>query len=495
MAKSEQAAPVIARCAGARARCLVCCLVAAVIGTCLAEPAPVLAGPPAGSLVQLEGSAGCINNDPASRRCAFAASLEFDAAIVVSPDGRNVYVGSSQGGHRGSVTAFSRDPATGALAQLGGMDGCVSQIPGLGCQLVARLASPSAMAMSPDGRFLYVATSNELLLPARLAVFERNVATGSLRWLACSGERNVGCSPWGSSGPGAMAITPNGAQMLVLALPQRLTVFDRNRRTGLIRRHRGRGACVTARFRRGCVRAHGPFPWELAVTPDGRNVIGLAGDQDCSGPECFDGGDGSLTVFARSAAGDLRQLAGRAGCLSWQRHPGCARARALESANGLAVSPDGRSVYVASFSFASDHDGIAILRRNRASGVLRQLGGKAGCIAKRAVEGCARGRALDNPLNVAVSPDGRNVYSVQNFSNGLAVFRRGRRGALRQLKGPYGCITQRGQQGCARGEGLWGAEQLAISADGKHVYTASDNSLGSLTAFRRVALEAAGLRE
>jgi DNA-binding beta-propeller fold protein YncE len=466
---------------------MLCCFIVAVAAVCVLGAVPARAGPPAGSLVQLEGKAGCISSSETDA-CEFVSGFEFVIAVVVTPDGRNVYVGSSHLGplDNGSLTAFSRELDGGALARLAGSDGCVSQLPRPECRSAAGIGEPSAMAVSPDGRFLYVATSDVLFAPASLAVFKRNVATGSLRWLACFGEA-AGCSPWRAGSPDAIAITPSGAQLFVLSASQRLTVFDRNRRTGLIRQHRGQGGCVTPRPRPGCLRAHGPFPWELTVTPDARSVIGLAGDQDCVGSGCFEGGDGSLTVFVRTRAGGLKQLGGRAGCLSWQKHRGCAQARALESASDLAVSPDGRSVYVASFSFASDHDAIAVFRRNRASGQLRQLPGKAGCIAKRAVEGCARGRALDNPISVAVSPDGRNVYSIQNFSSGAAVFARGHRGALRQLNGPYGCITRRGQQGCARARGLRSPSALAISADGRNVYLVSDNDLGSLIAFRRVA--------
>ena len=87
-------------------------------------------------------------------------------------------------------------------------------------------------------------------------------------------------------------------------------------------------------------------------------------------------------------AGEPEQLAGRIGCIVRQsaHGSGCGIARALKGpgpfmgSRAIALSPDGRNVYVAS----SQSDAIAIFRRNPHNGVLAQPKGKGrrGCIAK-----------------------------------------------------------------------------------------------------------------
>ena len=88
------------------------------------------------------------------------------------------------------------------------------------------------------------------------------------------------------------------------------------------------------------------------------------------------------------------------------------------------------------------------------------------------------GRALTRPLDVAVSPDSRNVYSNDYFGDGIAVFRRSRRrGALAQLRGPRGCVTRKGRHGCARGRGLSGVQHLTISPNGQNLYGTTDDGV------------------
>lgn len=141
----------------------------------------------------------------------------------------------------------------------------------------------------------------------------------------------------------------------------------------------------------------------------------------------------------------------------------------------MSVSPDGRNVYVVSIAFSSDNDAIAIFRRNRRTGKLKQLPGRLGCISKRRADGCSRGRALDNPVAVTVSRDGRNVYTAGLFSNAISVFQRDRRtGALRQPSGRAGCIQSRRRTTCTPGIGLQGAQHMLISPGGGHMYVSSN---------------------
>ncbi len=68
--------------------------------------------------------------------------------LVVSPDGRNVYVGSFFGN---AVAVFARDRATGALTQPEGTAGCIAAARSSGCATGLGLEAPEGMAISADG--------------------------------------------------------------------------------------------------------------------------------------------------------------------------------------------------------------------------------------------------------------------------------------------------------------------------------------------------------
>jgi len=110
--------------------------------------------PKTGALTQLAGPLGCLSSSSGTG-CGHALGLSGVAQIALSPDGRHLYAVSSIAG---SVTAFARDLATGALTQLRGAAGCVRPGGGGGCASGIGLAGATALAIAPDGRSLYVAS-------------------------------------------------------------------------------------------------------------------------------------------------------------------------------------------------------------------------------------------------------------------------------------------------------------------------------------------------
>ncbi len=146
----------------------------------------------------------------------------------------------------------------------------------------------------------------------------------------------------------------------------------------------------------------------------------------------------------------------------------CEARSGLESVYDVELSPDGKNLYTA----AAISDSVAVFARDSAGRL--QAGG---CVAETTVEGCTDGRALDGAIAVAASPDGKNVYVTSRTSDAVAVFSRSQTtGALTQLSGTSGCVSEGGIGGCGVARGLDHALGIEVSADGKNVYTAGRGS-------------------
>jgi hypothetical protein len=150
--------------------------------------------------------------------------------------------------------------------------------------------------------------------------------------------------------------------------------------------------------------------------------------------------------------------------------------------NSIAVSPDGRSVYVPSLGNANAGT-IAVLARDAQTGALRQLAGAPGCFQRTGAHGCAqlpalRGAtgALDS-MSVTVGHDGRRVHLAGD--HGLIVFARNRgNGALTPMPGPGGCLRADGAFGCGRPRALSSADELALAPDRRSAYVIGTDDAG-----------------
>src|SRR5436853_38308 len=126
----------------------------------------------------------------------------------------------------------------------------------------------------------------------------------------------------------------------------------------------------------------------------------------------------------------------------------------LDGASGVAVSPDGRTVYAT----GEVDDALAVFHRDSATGALTfvemQRDGSAGV-----VQGLLGAKA------VAVSPDGAHVYAAGSLENAVAVF--GRDAATGKLT--FIEVQREGQNGIV---GLDRARALSVSPDGANLYVA-----------------------
>jgi xylan 1,4-beta-xylosidase len=430
---------------------------------------------PVGALRQLDGQHGCfvdpLSGTPA-QGCAVARGMAATHRAVLSPDGRDLYAPSSLDW---GVVAFRRDSRSGRLRQQQGAHACLSSRPIPGCTRARGMVWAFWAAISPDGRNVYVSGG----IGDSIAVLHRDPGSGRLRQAAgaqgCVRDRRGGASQGGPAPgedgclpvdglryPRTIAVSPDGRFLYAAAFgADAIVVYARDPRTGAL------------------------TPAGAAPALDGVTDLVLSRD----GRFLYATGyhDGAVAAFERDAAtGRLTALAGPSGCVATATRDGCALARGLRGAFNLALSPDGRNLYVVSRHSAA----LAVLDVDPSTGALSQKPGTAGCLSAKAEPGCAAVSGLRGARGVTVSPDGRNVYTGAFSDSAIMTFARAADGRVRRLSGRLGCIAAgRRPIGCARGRAVRQAWGVTISADGRFAYTAvgGDRNSGLGVFARRAA--------
>ena len=96
--------------------------------------------------------------------------------VAVSPDDKSVYLPD----RNGSIAVFDRDPATLTVTQKADVNGCLTQNPTSAtnepCVLGHDMPSPTGLAVSPDGKNVYM-SSQDL---DGVVIFDRATDTGVL---------------------------------------------------------------------------------------------------------------------------------------------------------------------------------------------------------------------------------------------------------------------------------------------------------------------------
>lgn len=461
-----------------------CALVALTV-VALAAPAGALgaATPPVarqpvsalGSVVQLRGTSGClVDRSKRGSRCRRVRALQGPApflgshALAISPDGRNVYVASSRS-H--AIAIFTRNSRSGALSQRAGAGGCIALRGAGGCARALGLLIPNSVAVSPDGQNVYATSvgSNAVLS------FRRIRSTGALIQTGCvANAAMTGCVTGRAlAGPDGITVSPDGANVYVAAFTgSAVAVFARNPSTGALTQPSDTTGCIVETPTSSCTSGLAlGNPEGVTVSPDGSNVYVAAP------------GSNAVDTFARnSSTGALTQATVGTGCIVGTALAGCTNGTQLAGADALAVSPNGANVYVTSALSNS----LTTFTRASSTGQLTQLTGTSACVINVLAVGCSLGRMLSDPEGLAVSPDSASLYVTAFASGALDVFNRNAdSGAVTQKPRAPGCLIGTPTPGCLLGRGLRGASSVAVSPNGRNVYTAAFGS-DSVGIFRRV---------
>jgi len=436
-----------------------------------------------GSPRAVPGAGGCLRDpydEPDTDQVCpgLAAGLAGAQAVAVSPDASSVYVAGE-----GAVVALARDRATGALrpALSPSTRACIASSASSPCAAKdAALGGADALAVSPDGRFVYVGASNTATVSAfvrgrrgvliPLAQRVRGRYFGCVAGVPLAGvpQPRCGAHLHALNGVAALTISPDGHYLYAVSYGLKpgtdsVVTLQRDPRSGGLRPLPGTHGCLQSLPGSGC-RALAGLEGASAITisEDGRFVY-VASELS-----------GAIRGFLRnSSTGALTPLYRRGGCISSGTRgegdaPCAVSVPQLAGARSIALSPDGRELYVAAF----DPGAVVVLGRNRKSG--RLTARPPDCLQAAPDASCPVGLPfLRGAAALAIGPDGRVVYVISEGGNSLVEL----------LRDPTdGALTPASESPTTM-DPLSGPIALALSPRGGSIYVASpfDDGVAALT--------------
>jgi 6-phosphogluconolactonase (cycloisomerase 2 family) len=364
---------------------------------------------------------------------ATAHGLINPRAIVISPDGKNVYVAAQDQPGNGTIAEFAR-AADGTLSQLSQHDCIAENNEGSQCadNNAYGIAAPiNALAISPDGTTVYAADSSR----EDVAWFTR-AGDGSLSQAAtnqCIQNAGFDSSECNSTASGlgnvdTAAVSSDGSTVYTgstgnnaIGTVSWLAVGDNGSLS--------QGDCIQEQADTGsvCSTTTGQGISDVtsvAISPDGLNVYATS-----AGPT------GDIAEFKVLTGGALMQLNGN-DCIQEATNSGeCdnTQGTGLDGALSVKVSPDGNNVYVASTQDDCCDAAVAEFARSAVDGSLTQLPSPDDCLDAGA-DDCQNEAVGIGGGALAISPDGNNLY-LTGIDDDVAEFARGTRTLTVSLAG------------------------------------------------------------
>lgn len=395
--------------------------------------------------------AGCVSDA--------GTELASMSGVAVSPDGSAVYVTGSN-----AVAHFRADPTSGTL----GYDSCLADLPTgfcLGDESAAKpLRGPEGIVADPHHPAVFVA-GNTLGAAVQLAT----LPAGALEYRGCVSDTGGACGTTERAvliGASGVAVSPDGDALYVSATghnpfqgyishfsvaPEGQIAFE-----GCVSSDGSSGTCGSAGGSKLLVGTKGiavsandaslysasgegvishytinptsrQFTWSDCVSSNGssgacEDVPGAgeplaAAEQVAVNPDghsVYTTSNETVSHFETGPSGQLKWE----GCVSTSTTSGCAQLLApqalLNDPEGIAVSPDGKSLYVGSAEAITSYT----------LGAEGQLAFQ-GCWTNQATAGCTDlpGDPLEFVDSLAVSPNGASVYAANSGGALVHLFR------------------------------------------------------------------------
>lgn len=353
-------------------------------------------------------------------------ALNRAQAVALSPDGRHVYVAADT---TPAIAVFERDVETGLLALVESE--------------TAIAADPTSVAVSADGGHVYVATT----VPGAVTWFTRDPATGALSNPQSIAAGDPGVS--GLAGARSVALSPDGLNVYVASVgDDAIAVFARNPADGVLT------------FLDAQLPAAVPElidPWEVSVSPDGGHVYTATLDLTFTG-----------VGFTRGAMGLLSNPQPIAPSIvdGWSK--------------ALEFSPSGDQVYFGGGNPAPPQDhAILIYDRDPGTGAL--------AFAELFDDSeLPQPPGLATIASLALAPDGAYLLAALDSAGAVVLLGRDPEGDL--------SFVEAIQDGPGT-DGLAGAAGVAIAPSGRWSVAAgkTDRALVSFAPEPRAALAALGV--
>ncbi|MEM1202708.1 MAG: beta-propeller fold lactonase family protein [Acidobacteriota bacterium] len=348
--------------------------------------------------------------------------LDGARGVAVSPSGDQVY---ATGNLDDALVVFLRD-ASADDASLDPRQILVDSVNG-----VFGLDGARGVAASPDGKHVYVTAE----IDDSLTVFTRDASGDVLRYTNIL-SNNIG-GVFGLDGAASVAVSPDGYHVFVAGqMDDSLAVFSRTATTDDLQ-----FVDLEQNMVAGVNGLDGAA--SVAVSPLGDRVYVASRS------------DNALAVFERDGTADDLTFLG-------SFFDGFDGVDGLARASSVAVSPDGRHVYVT----GRVDDSVAVFERSFEEGFGLTF-------VDAYTDGVDGVDGLNGAEAVALSPSGSLVFVAGDIDDGIAVFRRQGDGRLDFVEaiapGPA--------------SGLDGPVALAVAPDALHVYAAARDG-DSIVGFR-----------
>lgn len=375
------------------------------------------------ALSQRAGTDACIATTSVGGQCTDGRlpSGGSDSAHAIALSGGQLF---EAGGSGDRIARFTRNETTGALTEPAGQSACVSQTgtdgdgTGGGCLTDPRLESPNAIAVSPDGKFLYAGNN----APTGLTVYSIDSGGALAPVAGAAGCYAAGVVSGCTQARLAryffdVALSPDGTTLYATnILDNAVVAFRRDAITGALTEISGPAGCV---FDDGvgdgtdpCVagRALGTAQ-SVEVSPDGKllSVSGAA--------------DKGIAILHRAPDGSLSQSAGAAGCVTEGATSGCGASRVTQNVYRTLFTPDSGTLISAGYGDTPAGSGISVFDV-AADGTLTQRVGTHGCISDSGMSGtCTAARGVLGPVGLALTSDAKWLYATGYEDAGVAAFR------------------------------------------------------------------------